>query len=72
MNFITHDNIMVDYSCENSPKNINIKSKVKEVIFNYKNKKYYITGDIAMIKKQEPYFYLLGRKRELGNQILKI
>lgn len=63
-----NDNIMVDYSCENSPKNINIKSKVKEVIFNYKNKKYYITGDVAMIKKQEPYFYLLGRKRDLGNQ----
>lgn len=64
-----NDNISVKYSSERQPTKADYDNKTKEVNFTYNNKNYYITGDIAMVKKNEPYFYLLGRTSELGSQI---
>jgi acyl-coenzyme A synthetase/AMP-(fatty) acid ligase len=65
---ISHD-IMVKYSDERQPKGVNYKVKTNEVIHTYGNKKYYITGDIAAVRNNEPWFYLLGRTTELGSQL---
>lgn len=66
-----NDHITVKYSTERQPIDADYAKKTREVNKTIEGHKFYVTGDIALLKEKngKQYFYLLGRTSELWNQL---